>query len=177
MEKYKFRKSLHEPELSGKYSLQLCNQLLLEQAVCCFIKKHQMDAMTEGHNIISGQFVVEKQRFDIETEDACIEIKTFIPPSNKGQGYIQESLWQSIKQIVGYGNSLPRDKRKILFVVGQKGISKAIGKLTNQEMLKSLQKAVGMGMELWVAEVDLKPGDSIEFLWYKNVTNDIQELK
>lgn len=171
MGKYKFRKSLQKPELSGKCSLQLCNQLLFEQAVCCFIKKHQMDAMTEGHNIISGKFVAEKQRFDVETEGVCIEIKTFIPTSNKGQSYIQERLRQSIKQIIGYDNSLPSEKRKILLVVGQEGIYKEIRGLTSREAIMSLIRTANMGLELWVAETKFEPTDGITLLSCRNINN------
>ena len=171
MRKYKFDKKLQKPVLSGKDSRQTGNQLLVENAVCYFIKNHQMDAMTGGYNIISGQFVTGKQRFDVETEDVCIEIKTFILPSDKGYGYIQERFRQSIKHIIGYGNSLLRDKRKILLVVGQEGICKEIRGMTNREAIMSLIRSANMGLELWIAEIKFEPTDGITLLSFRNIDN------
>lgn len=181
MAKYKFGRELQDVKMSGETDRRTDIRLInaIEKAVYYFMGNHLMDEMTKGCNI-SKQFFVRKTEFDFETDCACIEIKSFMTPSDKKNDYIQERFCQGIKRGIEHGNSsvaLSGEKRKILLVIGHKGIYKEIRWLLNQEVIKSLRKAVGMGLELWAAEMEFELGNGIELLSYKNVANDIPELK
>jgi len=178
MEKYKFRKSLHEPELLGKHSLQLCNQLLFEDVVCFFINNHQIDEMVGNSGNLRRNTNMVCREFDFVSEELCMEIKVFMPQFNVGYGRLKQKFGQIIKQMAGYlDGSLSLDikgKRILLLVVGRQGIGKDIKTLISRKSGNLLKRVAGMGMELWVAEVELESGAGIELLSYENMTNDMR---
>lgn len=178
MEKYKFRKSLHESELLGKHSLQLCNQLLFEDAACFFMNNHQMDEMIGNSGNLRRNTDMVCRGFDFASEELCMEMKIFMPQSNMGYGRLKQKFRQIIKQMAGYlDGSLSLDikgKRMLLLVVGRQGISKDIKTLISRESGSLLKRVAGMGMELWVAEVELESGAGMELLSYENMTNDMR---
>lgn len=176
MAKYKFGRELPEVEMSGESDrcsgIQLINAF--EKAVYYFMENHLMDEMTGGCCNLSSQFVVGKTGFDIESESACIEIKVFMLSSDKRHNCLQERLHQRIKQSIEYVNSfsaLLGEKRKILLVIGQEGICKEIGGLTNREAIMSLIRTVDTELELWVAEMKFEPTDGITLLSCRNIDN------
>ncbi len=177
MRKYRLGEELQEPVLPGKDSRQTWKQLLVENAVCYFIKNHQMDEMIGNGESMRRQSVMPHRGFDFESEELCMEMKVFMPESDTEYGCIGQRLQQSIKQIIGYADglsgSIMRSKRIILFVAVREGIAKEIKSLIGREIgiNMALKKAVGMGMELWVAEMELKPEDGIDLLSYENITN------
>lgn len=181
MGKYKFEKELRKSALSGRGNWQTCSQLLLEDAAWFFMNSHQMDAMIGNCENLKGQADMIHREFDFESKELCIEMKVFIPESDAGYGSMEQRFGQSIKQMMEYvTGSLDlevKGKRIILFVVGRQGISKEILQLINQEIIELLRKAVNMGLELWVAEMEYEQGDDIELLSCKNVVNDILELR
>lgn len=178
MEKYKFRKSLHEPGLLGKHSLQLCNQLLFEYVVCFFMNDHQMDEMVGNSGNLRRNIDMVCRGFDFASEELCMEIKVFMPQFNVGYGRQKQKFRQIIEQMAGYlDGSLSLDikgKRILLLVVGRQGISKDIKTLISRENGSLLKRVAGMGMELWVAEVELESGDGMELLSYENMINDME---
>lgn len=181
MEEYKFGKELQELALSGKGSQQICNQLLFEDAVWFFMNNHQMDEMIGDCENLKRQTGMIHRGFDFESKELCIEIKVFIQQSNRDKGSLWRRFWQSIEQVIRYVTDSSdwdaEDKRIILFMVGRSGISEEIKKLIGKGNGRLLKKATGMGMELWVAEMELKLPDGIKLLSYKNITNDILDLK
>lgn len=174
MAKYKFGRELPEVEMSGESDrcsgIRLINAF--EKAVYYFMENHLMDEMTGGCCNLSRQFVIGKLGFDIESESVCIEIKVFMPSSDKGHGCLQARLHQSIKQSIEYGNSfsaLPGEKRKILLVVGQEEICKEIRGLTNREAIMPLIRTANTRLELWVAEIKFEATDGITLLSCRNI--------
>ncbi len=181
MGKYKFGNELQEPALSGKGSHQICNQLLFEDAVWFFVNNHQMDEMIGDCKNLRRQADMVHRGFDFESKELCIEMKVFIPHSNVEYGSLKKRFQQSMKQVIGYvTDSSGLDvggKRIILFWVGRKGISKEIKRIINKEIAELLNRATDMEVELWVAEMKLELSDGIELLSYKNITDDISQLK
>lgn len=161
-------------ELFGKDGKYLSSRLLYEWAVFHFIENHQMNEITGGSTIISRQGIAGIQGYDFETENALIEIKGFMA-SDQWQGCMKERFHQIIRQIAEHGNSfvaLPSNKRKILLVVGQKGISKETREVVNQESIILSEKVCGMGVELWVAEIQFS-AEGISLQAYQNVESMI----
>lgn len=181
MEEYKFGRELQEPALSGKGSHQRCNQLLFEDAVWFFINNHQMDEMIGDCENLKRQTGMIHRGFDFESKELCIELKVFIPQSNRDKSSLcrrfRQSIEQVIKYVTDYSDWDAEGKRIILFWIGLQGIRQEIKKLINNEITELLNRATDMGMELWVAEMELKLPDGIKLLSYKNITNDILDFK
>ena len=156
----------------------ICIQpVFLERAIRFFIENHQMESMSGICRCASRLAYARDSGFDLETENAMIEIKVpLIVPNTKGpDNCIWPGFCQAVKQMIGYCNSSyakQKDKRIELLTICQHGTSH-IQAMTNGSIKEELlKKAVSMGIEFWIAETKINP-DGIELLSYCDITCNI----
>lgn len=177
MGKSKFGKASQKSALSEDGSQQICNQLMLEEAVWHFIINHQMDEMIgDSLNLLRRQIAIIHKGFDFASKELCMEMKIFMLQPNAGYSSLRRKFRQSITQMIGYisaSSEICKDGRRMIFLlVGRQGIGKDIRILISRKSGSLLKKAVDMGMELWVAEVETEAG--MELLSYENMTNEMR---
>ena len=177
MGKYQFGKVLRKSALSENGSRQMCNTMLFEEAVWHFITNHQMDEMIGNIHDLRRQTDMVHKGFDFESEELCIEIKIFLSKTNADYGSLMKRFWHSIEQMIGCfsgSSGIGTDgKRRILLMVGQRGFNKGVRRLIRKKKDRVLKKAADMGLELWVAEVEMEAEAGMELLSYENMTNEM----
>lgn len=148
--------------------------MLIEQSIRFFIENHQMESMSEACRCASRLADSRGSGFDLETENAMIEIKVPLIVPNGIDICIWKGFRQAVKQVCGYcishyakGNG----KRIELLTICQHGTNNILA-VNNDNMKKELERAVRMGIELWVAETRTEE-DGISLLKYWNYTDKI----
>ena len=178
MGKSKFGKVLQESALSENGSQQMCNHLAFEEAVWHFITNHQMDEMIGDSEDLRRQTDMVHRGFDFKSEELCIEMKVFLSKQNAKYGGLRKRFRHSVEQMIscisGFSEAGTDGKRIILLVVGQQGIGKDIRTLISRESGSLLKKAVDMGMEFWVVDVEAESVAGMELLSYENLTSEMR---
>lgn len=148
------------------------NPLLFEHAVCYFLENHYMEDMTGDHGNVSRLSDTRDSGFDIETENAGIEVKVPLVIPNRTGSCAWKSFHQAVKQIIRYcSNSAVKEKSKriLLLTVCQHGTGQ-MQSMADGRIKDELKKAVSMGIECWIAETKTGP-DGISLMSHQNFTD------
>lgn len=136
-----------------------------------------MDSMSEACRCASRLTDARDSGFDLETENAWIEIKIPLILPNETDSFTWKGFHQIVKQMIGYCNSTygkEKGKRIILLTICQHGTSH-IQFLINENTKKELEKAVSIGIEFWIAETKTEE-DGISLLSYQNFTDSLLNI-
>ena len=161
--------------LDEKKKVWICIQsVFLEQAIGFFVGNNQMESMTGDCRCANRLTNTRNIGFDFETEDVCIEIKVLMPITVGTGSCTWKSFHEAVKQMIGHCNNpavKEKGKRILLLTVCQDSTGQ-MQSMEDGSIKDELKKAVGMGIEFWIAEIKINP-DGIELLSYCDITCNI----
>lgn len=148
--------------------------VLLEQAIGSFMENHQMEGITGDCRCANRLTDTRDTGFDFETGNVCIEIKVFMPVTVGTGSCTWKSFHEAVKQITRHCNNpavKEKGKRILLLTVCQDGTDQ-MQPMEDGSIKDELKKAVGMGVEFWIAETKTEE-DGISLLRYWDYTDKI----